>query len=123
MSDLQCAATLYVLGPQAPEPDGIPGDARVALVWAAPSRCAQGERLARRLASFARTDPGLDGPSPGDDPVGAPSPSGDDPYDAIADLHRGECVVVLPARAYPGRPPDSWLQVRIDGDGRVVTAL
>ena len=115
MSDLQCAATLYVLGPEADAPERLPDEARVAAVWFAPSRRAQGEALARRWGCLAQDEPGLDAPT------WPPQP--EDPSDAVADLHRGESVLVLPAHPYPGRGPQDRVQVRIDGDGRAVRVL
>ena len=115
MSDLQCAATLYVLGPEADAPEQLPDEARVAAVWCAPSRRAQAAALAQRWGCSVRGEPGLDAP--------AWPPRPEDPYEAVADLHRGESVLVLPAHAYPGHAPGDRVQVRIDGDGRAVRVL
>ncbi|MDO5711424.1 MAG: hypothetical protein Q4P32_06765 [Micrococcales bacterium] len=115
MSDLQCAATLYVLGSQAAEPDDLPEETRAAAVWAAPSRSAQGERFARRWGCVVRVEPGLE--------VRALPLAAQDPYEEIADQHRGESVLVLPAHPYAGHRADDWIRVRIDGDGREVRVL
>ena len=63
MSDLQCAATLYVLGPEADAPEQLPDEARVAAVWCAPSRRAQAAALAQRWGCSVRDEPGLDAPA------------------------------------------------------------
>lgn len=115
MSDLQCAATLYVIGPEADAPQELPDEARVAAVWSGPGRLADAEALARRWECVARVDAGLDAPT-------WPPPA-HDPYEAIADLHRGESVLVLPAHAYTGCDDSDLAQLRIDGDGRAIRLL
>lgn len=112
MSDLQCAATLYVCGPSAQLPVSAPDEARIAAVWAGPSRSAMAADLADRWGCSVRDEPALDEPT-------WPPPESD-PYEEIADLHRGESVVVLPAHPYPSHADADRVQVRIDGDGRAV---
>ncbi len=117
MSDLQCPATFYVLGPgdgpgeedAAPLPAGR-DEARIALVRCAPGRAGLGEHLAGDLGCGVEVDESLAGD------VRAVLVD-------IADLHRGESVVVLPASAYPGRPPQRWLRVRVDSHGPVAVVL
>lgn len=117
MSDLQCPATFYVLGPGG---DGheeqdvtlpVGRDvARIALVRCAPRRAGLGERLAGNLGCGLKVDESL----VGDARTGLLD---------IADLHRGESVVVLPDSGYPGRPADRWLRVRVDSHGPVAVVL
>lgn len=115
MSDLQCPATFYVLGPghddaAAPVLPVDPDCARIAVVRCAPGR----EAVARPLAEALGCGMLIDGLLAGDVPAALLE---------LSDLHRGESLVVLPAGGYPGRPDDRWLHVRIDSDGTVVSLL
>lgn len=115
MSDLQCPATFYVLGPGTDAGSEVPlpvgrDDARIAVVRCAPTREALGQRLAEALDCGLLLEESLAG----------------DVLSALADfsdLHRGESLVVLPAEGYPGRPDDRWLSVRVDADGTAVSVL
>lgn len=114
MSDLQCPADFYVLGPVAvPDSVAFPvgrDDARIGVVRCAPARVELGRRLAESLGCAVAVEESLDG-----DVLVA--------LVDLADLHRGESLVVLPAAGYPGRPSDRWLRVRIDSDGTAVSEL
>ncbi|HYO85956.1 MAG TPA: hypothetical protein VES01_05800 [Dermatophilaceae bacterium] len=109
MSDLQCPATLLVLGsagwPDSPAAD-VPG--RVACIYTDPLRRAEAEALAVRFdAAPVRQGPvsfAGGGRLPTD-------------LDEVADQHRGETVIVLPA----GSQGTNRL-VRIDADGWSVAA-
>lgn len=109
MSDLQCPASFLVTGPAATESARSLAGTRLAAAYAV----AEGTAVARVAAGDVPVSPlGLDGTS----------------YAAaledLADLHRGETVlVVLPEQAVEilasgaGVGPDRVLQVAVDGDG------
>lgn len=134
MSDLQCPATFYVLRGGADdgraeqecaeqecaeqacaEPD-VPADvaqAAIALVYAAPSRAACAGALAAQLGCAWRVEPELAQTS--HTVVWA--------LEGLADLHRGESVVALPARRLPAHQDAPWLRVRIDADGAAIDVV
>lgn len=119
MSDLQCPVTFYVLSPrtagaaddEADERLPVADDeVRIALVYAAPTRALAAERLAESLGCPVRVEDSLD-----DEALPA--------LHELADLHRGESVVVLPATQVPIHSARPWVRVRIDGDGTSITPL
>lgn len=122
MSDLQCPVTFYVLSPRAagaaddeaePRLPVSDDEVRVALVYAAPTRIFAAERLAESLGCVVRAEDSLD-----EEVLPA--------LHDLADLHRGEIVVVLPAAQVPthsASPAVPWVRVRIDGDGTSITPL
>lgn len=119
MSDLQCPVTFYVLSPrtagaaddEADERLPVADDeVRIALVYAAPARALAAERLAESLGCPVRVEDSLD-----DEALPA--------LHELADLHRGESVVVLPATQVPIHSARPWVRVRIDGDGTSITPL
>lgn len=103
MSDLQCAATLLVVGADPAMPPSLP--ANVALVYCCASRRERAEALALASGTPLREDVGL----AASDPAGA--------FEAIADLHRGETVLVLPAHTPARCSATGITRLRIDGDG------
>lgn len=136
MSDLQCAATLVVVGPHevgAPQespassvpsgptgptaprgsPQGAPlwparQDSIPTLVYAAPARRAQAAAIAEWYGCGERLEPDL----AADEPAGLAAA-----LEGLADLHRGECVLVLPAQAPPGCASTGITRLAIDADG------
>ncbi|WP_068430506.1 hypothetical protein [Piscicoccus intestinalis] len=118
MSDLQCPVTFYVRSPRTAGADDeaderLPvadDEVRIALVYAAPTRALAAERLAESLGCAVRVEDSLD-----DEVLPA--------LHELADLHRGESVVVLPAAEVPTRSAFPWVRVRIDGDGTSIAPL
>lgn len=121
VSDLQCPATLLVLGREGwPGHLPIPEDRNVAVVYCPADDIEAGADLADRLDAALRPVHDLTAPA-ADDP-----PSVDEGTDwtilhealrSIADLHRGETVVVITPTGEAGR------ELRIDADGWAVSAL
>lgn len=103
MSDLQCVATLLVVGADAAMPLSLP--ANVTLVYACPATRERAEALALAADTVVRMEAGL----AASDPAGV--------FDDIADLHRGETVLVLPAHTPARCSPTGVTRLRIDGDG------
>jgi hypothetical protein len=114
MSDLQCPATFLVLGPAGTEAVGRLAGTRLAAVYAVP----EGREVATAVAGIS------------DLPVSALEPDGSSyaaARDGLADLHRGETVlVVLPeavASTLAGGGEDretagaEVLEVAVDSDG------
>lgn len=146
MSDLQCAATLLVACPAGPDGESVErladalADRRVAIVYSSPQDPAAlaAAEVANRLGVACRTEPGLAEP-PDDD--SAPSDVQAvaryrDVLGEVADLHRGETVLlvshrgvmslVLPRLAFDvpdglGRehplPDGGLVELLVDGDG------
>lgn len=132
MSDLQCAATLVVLAHDVDEAGAwraartvrLLHEQRVAVVYAAPGTGPSAELVGEQLGLPVREEPGLDGPSYREGLA------------AVADLHRGETVLVVlgvtvaddlervlghPSGA--GEVPDGPFAVAIDADGWVRRGL
>jgi hypothetical protein len=123
MSDLQCPATFLVLAPGSEERVSSTrrlGDARIAAVYAGSTADATAARVADQVGlTVIRRE----------EPQGAAYPSG---LADLADLHRGETVVVvLPAPTVAAlaretgllRPGGAGLEVLMDADGWLVRPL
>lgn len=117
MSDLHCAATLVVVTATDGDPEGsldvalLLSERRVARVYTGSVEPARGwaDALARALGVDVVTLPDLDE---------GPVPSW---VSTIADLHRGETVVVVTARPMPweGAAP-GITELSVDADGVVL---
>lgn len=130
MSDLQCPATLVLLTHvsrpgvrRAEHAERLLRDLRVAAVYAAPGTGPTADVVGEALSLPPHEEPGLDGPSYRD------------ALAALADLHRGETVVVVAGEAtiadlerflgdpgeggYAGSAPIGPFVVAIDSDGWV----
>ncbi|MEE6283092.1 hypothetical protein [Georgenia sp. MJ170] len=125
MSDLQCAATVVVLGPQASSPATLAQlrERRVALVYAGPGTAAPAAALADALGVAVRTDGAAEPDGTAGRPVAAV-------LEELADEHRGECVVLVVAagtlaglvrQAGGGAAPG--VVIELDDDGRRVNPL
>lgn len=117
MSDLQCPATFLVLGSAEPRALQAVSDARLAAAYAVP------EARARVAAALGETGP----------PVTALDLDGTTyaaALDGLADLHRGETVLVVLPEDGPAalsgradradRAAGEVLEVAVDADGRSV---
>lgn len=132
MSDLQCAATVVVLGVDATTTAVADlRERRAALVYfAGPGTTTAATTLAEELDVTARLAAGGDAGGHGITPHAGPSPGDgwiDDVLQDLADEHRGECVVLVlddDARAglarRSGRDPAERLVIDLDDDGRRV---
>ncbi len=116
MSDLQCPATLLILGSTG-WPTALLEAAHVSCVYADPARADAAADLASQLGVACRVLPAL---RSGDD--GLPERES---VESIADQHRGETVALLPAPAASVDPAaddpalahaTSW-ELRVDADG------
>lgn len=109
MSDLQCAATLLITGAEGVDADRLADTLRphhVAAVYASP--LADAERVAAVVARRL-------GVSRHALPAGG---RGAETVEGVADLHRGETVlVVADGEQVPGVPDEGLAEVLVDGDG------
>jgi len=117
VSDLHCPATLLVI--RAADPHVLAGallPRTVARVYCSPGSHGPATALAGELGVDVVLDEGLGRPEEGRlaDAVGA----GREALQGIADLHRGETVVVLLGRS---TAVAEVLEVSVDGDGFAVT--
>lgn len=129
VSDLQCPATLLVLGREGwPSHLPVPQERNVAVVYCPADDIEAAAELAERLDAALRPvydliEPTSDsGEMAGkDDVAGMDEGAGwtilHDALRSIADLHRGETVVVITPTGEAGR------ELRIDADGWAVFAL
>lgn len=123
MSDLQCPATLLVLGRDGwPSGLRVPEHRNVAVVYCPADEVGPAAELADRLDTALRPVTELVGPAADAQEAPSVDEGGDWPglHEAladIADLHRGETVVVYTPTREAGR------QIRIDADGWAVSAL
>jgi hypothetical protein len=118
VSDLHCPATLLVT--RAADPDVLAGALRlrnIARVYCSPGTRGPATALARTLGVDMVLDDNLG--QPGDGRLADVVDAGREALQEIADLHRGEAVVVLLG---PSTPVTEVLQVSVDGDGFVVTS-
>jgi hypothetical protein len=112
MSDLQCPATLVLAFPCLDSPHTGDGTrdarldlarrlrlARLAMIYTsdAHGRVADGDALAAELGVASAVKPDL-GERPRDDARGSSRPSNQAELESIADLHRGETVLVIADR-------------------------
>lgn len=109
MSDLQCPATLLVLGSGGWPTDARFDDRSIAMVYAHSDRGEESKQLALHWSVPARTVTALTSTDDGMPVRGV--------LEGIADQHRGETIVVLPAAAVAD------LEIRIDADGWAVNKL
>ncbi len=117
VSDLHCPATLLVT--RAADPDVLAGALRprnVARIYCSPGTHGPAAALAGSLGVALVLDEGLG--QPGDGRLADVVDAGREALQAIADLHRGEAVVVLLGAS---TPLTEVLEVSVDGDGFVVT--
>ncbi len=120
MSDLQCPATLLVLGRGGwPAALPLPDQRNVAVVYCPADDIEVAADLADRLDAALRPVQDLIATSgnAGSVDSGADWPTLHEALRSIADLHRGETVAVVTQTEEAGR------EIRIDADGWMVSAL